>query len=178
MKPDTENTSEINRRKFIIDATKLAGLAALGATSLSLLSSCESFDEVTGGANEPTVIPLSDITFPKLPTKKPASGTIKSFQGKNYGIPVIIVKLPDKENEYACYSSLCTHNNCFGSEELSKSKVRPPQTKQIFEIVCDCHGSKFDAYNHGKVTQGPAEKPLKEFPTKYDSETKMLTIYF
>ena len=166
-----------NRRKFIVDTTKLLGLAAVGSSSLSLLTSCEKYWDSTTMMNEPVNVGLTDIKFPINPkTKRPLSGTVKAFGSRNYGIPLIIVKLSD--TEYVCYSSLCTHNNCFASEDLNATKVHPPVSKVLNEIVCDCHGSRFDAYNHARVTQGPAEKPLKEFKCDFDKDTKMLTIYF
>ena len=46
---------------------------------------------------------------------------------------------------------LCTHVNC----ELSATSK---------SLICPCHGSEFSV--KGEVTQGPAQRNLKEFTTR------------
>ncbi|HEX7804044.1 MAG TPA: Rieske (2Fe-2S) protein [Pseudoxanthomonas sp.] len=52
------------------------------------------------------------------------------------------------------FSSLCTHYGC------PITTLHPSQT----QIVCNCHGSIFDAANRGAVTQGPATRRLAMLP--------------
>lgn len=52
------------------------------------------------------------------------------------------------------FSSLCTHYGC------PVTTLHPSQT----QIVCNCHGSVFDACNRGTVTQGPAIRRLAMLP--------------
>jgi rieske iron-sulfur protein len=52
------------------------------------------------------------------------------------------------------FSSLCTHYGC------PITTLHPSQT----QIVCNCHGSVFDAANRGAVTQGPATRRLAMLP--------------
>lgn len=52
------------------------------------------------------------------------------------------------------FSSLCTHYGC------PITTLHPSQT----QIVCNCHGSVFDAGNRGAVTQGPATRRLAMLP--------------
>ena len=52
------------------------------------------------------------------------------------------------------FSSLCTHYGC------PVTTLHPSQT----QIVCNCHGSVFDAGNRGAVTQGPATRRLAMLP--------------
>lgn len=52
------------------------------------------------------------------------------------------------------FSSLCTHYGC------PITTLHPDQT----QIVCNCHGSIFDAANRGAVTQGPATRRLAMLP--------------
>lgn len=52
------------------------------------------------------------------------------------------------------FSSLCTHYGC------PITTLHPSQT----QIVCNCHGSVFDAANRGTVTQGPATRRLAMLP--------------
>ena len=52
------------------------------------------------------------------------------------------------------FSSLCTHYGC------PITTLHPSQT----QIVCNCHGSVFDAANRGAVTVGPATRRLAMLP--------------
>ena len=52
------------------------------------------------------------------------------------------------------FSSLCTHYGC------PVTTLHPSKT----QIVCNCHGSVFDACNRGTVTQGPAIRRLAMLP--------------
>lgn len=52
------------------------------------------------------------------------------------------------------FSSLCTHYGC------PITTLHPSQT----QIVCNCHGSVFDAANRGAVTAGPATRRLAMLP--------------
>lgn len=52
------------------------------------------------------------------------------------------------------FSSLCTHYGC------PITTLHPDKT----QIVCNCHGSIFDAANRGAVIQGPATRRLAMLP--------------
>jgi rieske iron-sulfur protein len=52
------------------------------------------------------------------------------------------------------YSAVCTHYGC------PITTLHPSQT----QIVCNCHGSVFDAANRGAVTTGPATRRLAMLP--------------
>jgi rieske iron-sulfur protein len=52
------------------------------------------------------------------------------------------------------FSSLCTHYGC------PITTLHPDKTK----IVCNCHGSIFDATDRGAVAQGPATRRLAMLP--------------
>lgn len=180
----------INRRKFMIQGAGLSGLVCLGSGALSLLNSCDSF-------TEKIVVPFGisieiDVKKDLYPIIQSLSkqakyhdyigyGIIKNVQGANYEIPVIIVKTGT--DLFKCYSSMCTHMNCFGDEsfqELDRTKnnsnIRPPVGDSI--IACQCHGSQFDASQDGKAVQGPAERALKQYACSYEINTGILTIKF
>jgi len=57
------------------------------------------------------------------------------------------------------FSSLCTHYGC------PITTLHPGQT----QIVCNCHGSVFDAANRGAVTQGPATRRLAMLPVTIEN---------
>lgn len=52
------------------------------------------------------------------------------------------------------FSALCTHYGC------PITTLHPSQS----QIVCNCHGSVFDAADRGAVTQGPATRRLAMLP--------------
>ena len=54
------------------------------------------------------------------------------------------------------FSSLCTHAGC------PVTSLHPSQT----QLICDCHGSVFDATDRGTVTNGPATRRLAMLPVE------------
>ncbi|HJU38292.1 MAG TPA: Rieske (2Fe-2S) protein, partial [Tahibacter sp.] len=52
------------------------------------------------------------------------------------------------------FSAVCTHYGC------PVTTLHPSQS----QIVCNCHGSVFDAADRGAVTQGPATRRLAMLP--------------
>ena len=60
----------------------------------------------------------------------------------------------DAADGIVAYSSLCTHYGC------PITTLHPSQT----QIVCNCHGSVFNAADRGVVTNGPAQRRLAMLP--------------
>ena len=52
------------------------------------------------------------------------------------------------------FSALCTHAGC------PVTSLHPGKT----QLVCNCHGSVFDACDRGTVTNGPATRRLAMLP--------------
>jgi Rieske Fe-S protein len=159
-----------SRREFL----KNLGLFGLiGGSLITTIPSCESYVEksdLASGVNIDYELNNEPDPAKKKNLNRIGYGVLKKFDNVNYGIPVIIMKMND--NEFACFSSMCTHNHC-----LIKSLPLGPY-EGFKTIICDCHGSTFDPYNHAIPTKGPAEKHLKEFKTKFNKETNILTIEF
>lgn len=83
----------------------------------------------------------------------------------------------DDKGLYAL-TSICPHEFC---DMDSKQGGLPVGTVTGQGIICNCHGSKFD--NYGKVTMGPATKPLKAYAMAlgcdgkvYVDKTKVVSI--
>lgn len=66
---------------------------------------------------------------------------------------------PHAADGIVAYSALCTHYGC------PITNIDPSHTK----IVCNCHGSVFDAGNRGVVTAGPATRRLALLPLKLEN---------
>lgn len=88
------------------------------------------------------------------------SGPIEVTQGLRDG-PVLVVQNPADPNTPIAVNPTCTHAGC-------AVKWQANQTA----FVCPCHGSRFDP--SGKVTQGPATKPLATYETKVDQNQIMV----
>ena len=157
----------------------LSGVCTCAILAGGLLTSCETFTELTSPNQGITkTIDISsekDIPNVLFRTRLLAeegvygAGGVVSIPGANYSIPVVLVRI--SEDEIFCFSSLCTHDNCYGNN------MNPPDFDVTY-IRCGCHNSKFDPNQNGKVIQGPAEKPLKQFKTEFDKTTNIVTIYF
>jgi Rieske Fe-S protein len=163
---DKENSrGNGSRRDFLKKGLEMAGFAVVAAATASAFQSCE-YDwqnaPVTFGVTVEEDIGAIEAL------QEIGSGTIRKYSNVNYGIPVVLVRVSGYE--IACFSSLCPHDNCMGNDLWVQ--------KRRSVVVCSCHGSKFDAKNGGAVLKGPAEKPLRQFPTEFDRDTNMLKIFF
>ncbi|MEU1019997.1 MULTISPECIES: Rieske (2Fe-2S) protein [unclassified Streptomyces] len=74
-------------------------------------------------------------------------GASKLYTDQN----VVVSRISD--DQYKAYSTICTHARC------------PINTLEGHKLICQCHGSQFDATN-GAVLHEPADEPLRELPVK------------
>ena len=162
----------LDRRDFLKDTLTKVGLGVILPVGVLSVNSCENYWDnpiVSQGID----IDVSIADNPILEEK--GGGVIISFDNLNYGIPVILINIGD--DNFACYSSLCTHQSCFAdNDDPSKSSVWLQPRRGV--IICNCHESKFDAFNGGVPIEGPAEKPLKQYPCEFNIETQIITIKF
>lgn len=185
-------TKKKGRREFLKETGMAAGALTVIGTA-QLLSSCEHYIAHDYAKGIDIEIDVNSVEYRRYLTRI-GGGLIKLFHGINNGVPVIIVKAT--ETTYKCYSSMCTHNNCYAREsyhsrdpeEKDKSDVRPPLGYEEptednphpspQSIVCFCHGSRFDPFDEGKPYQGPAERPLTQYKCEFNSDNGILTIHF
>ena len=64
-------------------------------------------------------------------------------------------------DEYVAVHMECTHAGC-------------PLTARRKNLVCDCHGSKFE--DTGQVLTGPAEDDLVTYPTRLDEDEILIEL--
>jgi Rieske Fe-S protein len=174
------NKKTQSRRDFLGNSVKIAGGCACAGALAALLVSCE-YDVTKPEQMTGKTIALDISKEPKPNYLKIVGyGVLKTFKEDqdgnpvtvNYGIPVIVIRIA--ENQFACFSSLCTHQSCFGYD-----MGMPFGDKDgLRDIVCNCHGSRFNPFDGGKPVNGPAEKPLRHFETEYDPDTQILKINF
>lgn len=74
--------------------------------------------------------------------------------------PVLVARTPD--GGFTALSSTCPHQGC-------------PVGVQRYEVVCPCHGSRFDATD-GHVTNPPARQGLTPYATFFDASSGELAI--
>lgn len=124
----------LDRRRFVGVALAAAGSAALGG--------CASLVALRVPVERGRVrIPLAG--HPRLATPL---GFLK-LQPEGHPDPVFVLSLGG--DAYAAVSPICTHRGC--TVDVSGAVLE-----------CPCHGSTYD--RHGRVLEGPAERPLHRHP--------------
>jgi len=89
-----------------------------------------------------------------------ANGLVK---GKIAGSKVVVTRDRANANNLFAVEPLCTHQACTVQWEAEKR-----------EFFCGCHGSRFSA--DGKVTNGPATKPLTSYAAKIEGDTVLVKV--
>lgn len=174
-----------SRRFFLKKITELSSSIGFSIIFSPILSCEKDFSIQSQAQNIQFTIDLSNeksdiLNMPIL--NFVGQGATKQLPQVNFGIPIIITRIKKEslEDDFVVFSGLCTHDQCFGKE-----KVRAPikietlaNNKKICRVVCNCHGSEFNLLENGKPIKGPAEKPLKKFPSIFNALANELTIYF
>jgi cytochrome b6-f complex iron-sulfur subunit len=140
------------RRDFVCRA----GMA-LGALPLAqLMAGC-------AGMTVYRVAPMSGqlrLDLSSLTELSEQAGTaILSVEGSD--APLFIVRY--NSSLYYTLSAICTHRGCTVEEKGSS-------------FVCPCHGSTYD--RSGSVVKGPAEQPLRRYPTRLENNGRTLVIEY
>lgn len=166
MKLQHRNAEQEQRREFLTTVLAGAGIALCGGTLSALLQSCES-DVVRQTTNgNPVTAEIVVADYPNL-IQFGASlvENVKTTDGKafNGGSPLVVIKA--SESQYRAFTAVCTHSSCI---------VEAPDDPTN-DIVCYCHNSHFDAVT-GSVKSGPANAPLRQFATSFDSGLQVITV--
>ncbi|KRA46333.1 Rieske (2Fe-2S) protein [Pseudoxanthomonas sp. Root630] len=173
----TDQPDDGGRRSMLTGALALAALAPMAMVSSAASAQAAAPAPTRGPKPEPgdklafmigpkagKEVKPADIEVGKPPVlaypMDPATG--KVLISKANLLTVVRLKPADLKPTSArnaadgivAFSSLCTHYGC------PITTLHPSQT----QIVCNCHGSVFDAANRGAVTQGPATRRLAMLP--------------
>lgn len=145
----------MNRKEFI----KTCGFACLGVSTFGLLmQGCTSSKMITAQvAGENLIVPISAFEVHKEGGK-----TFRKYivvQNEKLQYPIYVYRF--SETEYTALYMRCTHQG----NELSAYGDK---------LVCSAHGSEFD--NKGKVTNSPAEHPLKSFPVHIENQSLNISL--
>jgi len=133
----------------VVGALSIA-FAALGnffATPARIASSAAKIvTKNGGGAPDNAIAAISDLNVGSALSIKLATGD-----------PGILIRT---DTDVVCaFSAVCTHEGCTVNYD-SGSK----------ELICPCHGARFDPLQNGKAIGGPTRTPLTELPVKISGE--------
>lgn len=160
---------DAGRRNLLTGALALAALAplaAIGETGAARGTKPEPGDRLAFmvGERKGQEIKPADLVFGAAPTLAypidPASGKVLVSR---VGLLTVVRLKPESfkpasaknaADGIVAFSALCTHYGC------PITTLHPSQS----QIVCNCHGSVFDATDRGVVTQGPATRRLAMLP--------------
>jgi thiosulfate dehydrogenase [quinone] large subunit len=124
-----------------------AALGNLFATPARIASSAAKIvTKKGGGAPDNAIAAISDLNVGSALSIKLATGD-----------PGILIRT---DTDVVCaFSAVCTHEGCTVNYD-SGSK----------ELICPCHGARFDPLQNGKAIGGPTRTPLTELPVKISGE--------
>lgn len=134
----------VSRRKFLKAVAVSSGAIAAG----SLLAGCAGQSAPTGGIT-------LDLTKPENNALTVNGGTLAIDANNLDSQGLLLVRA--EAGDVKVYSRRCTHAGCtVGGFENGVAR-------------CPCHGSQFD--QSGKVIQGPAGAPLKDYQSVLSGST-------
>lgn len=155
---------KITRRDFFVKSARGVAIISLPALFSSILEGCtnvngpqntDTLPTIQGTLSNGKIVLTIDSSSPLAKTDTAAK--------VNYQSGSVLVDRPSG-NTFNALSSICTHQSCtIDSFDSIKN-----------QFVCPCHGSRFD--ENGKVAQGPAGSPLKQYITQFSDNKLTINI--
>ena len=142
------NEKNINRRDFLKTSIKTIAIGTVALSAFDIAGLIARASEKFEESTTEKVINLSD--YPDL----------QSIGGYAI-ISTRVIAIRVSQSKFIVLSLTCTHKHC-----------EVEYNGESFE--CPCHGSQYSKY--GKVTQGPAEKNLKNYKAEYNADDDTLTV--
>jgi cytochrome b6-f complex iron-sulfur subunit len=146
-------TEKATRRSFVLSAA---------ATMAAALSGCGGDDPSSPTSpSTPTAPPTlaSEVRIPLMPVGATSETAVHLVPGLE--TPVAVTRLTT--TRVVAVSRICTHMQC--TVQLPASAGAP--------LECPCHGSRFRA--DGQLVNGPAERPLFQFPARIEGDEVVVT---
>lgn len=141
----------LNRRRFL----KQTGLAAGSLVLAGVNMACA----VSGAPVRQVEISGSLIRFDTAVPELTKPGDAVALDSMLLEFPVLLIRRDD--GRFTALSSQCTHLGC---------TVRKEPTL----LRCPCHDSAFDL--SGAVVNGPAARPLKEYPVRMNGSVAEIEV--
>ncbi|MCC9306405.1 Rieske (2Fe-2S) protein [Kitasatospora sp. RB6PN24] len=149
----TESPVTSRRTLLCCGAAVLAGGSALAVAGCS--SSAGSTDSSAGSTNGSAGSSATSGQKSAAPVQLGPASAVPVGGGTVYREQRIVVTQPT-QGQYKAFSARCTHAGCIVDQVAAGT------------IQCPCHGSRF-AIADGSVTDGPAPKPLPDYPVTVDN---------
>jgi len=145
-----------------LKSTRRSFVVATGATVASTLAGCG------GGGSSPSAPSGPPPTPPPISgeVRVPLMGvgeTVSASANLVGGLATPIAVTRTSETEVVAVSRVCTHQGCIVSLPASSGAT----------LDCPCHGSRFRT--SGQVVNGPASRPLFQFPAQIDGNQVVVT---
>jgi nitrite reductase/ring-hydroxylating ferredoxin subunit len=141
----------MDRRSFINNSCRMCvGIAGFSSLSV-VLNSCASLSVYKTSMNDKSITVPADSFLPEE--------TSKIIRAE--GLPYDILLVKENSTGYHSLEMICTH---FSNHLVANKSA----------IVCNLHGSTFNF--EGEVTNGPAIKALRKFPTRIAGNTIIIEI--
>lgn len=155
---------KITRRDFFVKSAQGIAIISLPELFSSIFEGCTN---VNGPQNTDTLPTIQGtLSNGKIVLTIESSSPLAKADSAalvNYQSGSILVDHPSG-NTFNALSSICTHQSCtIDSFDSGKN-----------QFVCPCHGSRFD--ENGKVVQGPAGSPLKQYTTQFSGDKLTINI--
>jgi len=160
------DSNEQTRRQFCARTCQVASVLALGSALAATLESCG------GGSSSPTspsgggasALPTVSGTLAGSTITVAVTGTALATTGAlalvtTSGGDVLVARTA--ADTFVALSAGCTHQAC----EITGYSGQT--------YVCPCHGSRFDT--SGRVVNGPAVSPLRQFQTQFANDVLSIT---
>ena len=147
-----------HRREFL---KKSGAMAVMSAFGVGFFTSCSN-DDSPGRTGTPPVASTGITVSGSVITVNLDIATGLATPGGwalVSSADVLIVNLGN--NNFSALTAICTHRSCNNSWSFSDNVFR-----------CSCHGSRFTAT--GAVVNGPANQPLRSFPTELINNTLLV----
>lgn len=138
-------------------------MVATGATVASTLAGCG------GGGGSSPVAPSKPVPSPNPPASEvrvPLMGigeTVAASVSLVAGLVTPLAVTRISETQVVAVSRICTHESC---------TVALP-TAVGATLDCPCHGSRF--LTTGQVVNGPAARPLSQFPARIEGNQVVIS---
>jgi cytochrome b6-f complex iron-sulfur subunit len=154
------DAKEISRRNFCVHACQTASCLALG----SLIQACGG-----GGGSAPSNVPQLQVVngsvsgsavVVQIDSSSPLATVGGAAMVRSSGGAFLVARTG--QETFSALTSTCTHQACTitGFDNTN--------------FVCPCHGSRFTP--SGKVLNGPASAPLRNFATQFSNNVLTISL--
>ena len=146
-----------SRRDAIKKLGAVLGMGISIPVVSTYLTSCS--DDSSGPSTADFELNLNNVQGIENP------GSIVKIQNKTDNGPAELFLIRESQTEFLVLSTECTHQGCL---------LNLPDEDND-NIWCACHGSVFSKDN-GTVLGGPANAPLPEYSSNFNTQSNILTI--